>query len=185
MQCEVMTKQTTISERQFRQMIREELINRQEIEEVAPPGEEELVKKLKKDPDVDNPWALAWSIHNKKKKKNESRRRDCDCGCNDCHKKSVYESKRPFTENRISQNVLLREFNNHLSSDEYVWHRDPTDRAVTVLEGSGWQLQFDNELPKKIEEGRTYRIPKGVWHRIIKGTTPLNVMITEAKTSQK
>lgn len=34
---------------------------------VAPPGEEKLVKKLKHDPEVDNPWAVAWSVHNKKK----------------------------------------------------------------------------------------------------------------------
>lgn len=34
---------------------------------VAPPGEEKLVKKLKHDPEVDNPWAVAWSVHNRKK----------------------------------------------------------------------------------------------------------------------
>lgn len=34
---------------------------------VAPPGEEKLVKDLKHDPKVDNPWAVAWSVHNKKK----------------------------------------------------------------------------------------------------------------------
>jgi len=40
-----------------------------ELDQATPPGEEKLVKKLKKQPGVDNPWALAWSIHNKKKKK--------------------------------------------------------------------------------------------------------------------
>lgn len=34
---------------------------------VAPPGEEKLVKSLKHDVSVDNPWAVAWSVHNKKK----------------------------------------------------------------------------------------------------------------------
>jgi hypothetical protein len=38
----------------------------------APPGMEDVVKDLKKDPDVDNPWALAWHTHNKKKDKKES-----------------------------------------------------------------------------------------------------------------
>lgn len=38
-----------------------------ELDQVAPPGDEKLVKKLKKQPGVKNPWALAWSIHNKKK----------------------------------------------------------------------------------------------------------------------
>lgn len=36
--------------------------------EVAPPGKEKMVKALKKDPDIDNPWAVAWAQHNKEKK---------------------------------------------------------------------------------------------------------------------
>lgn len=39
------------------------------VEEVAPPGKEDMVKALKKDPDIDNPWAVAWSAHSKEKKK--------------------------------------------------------------------------------------------------------------------
>ena len=45
-------------------------------EAVAPPGKENLVKKLKKDPEVDNPWALAWSIDNKEKCKESARLRE-------------------------------------------------------------------------------------------------------------
>jgi hypothetical protein len=41
--------------------------------EVAPPGMEPLVKKLKKDPDVDNPFAIAWAQYNRTHKK-EGRR---------------------------------------------------------------------------------------------------------------
>jgi len=32
---------------------------------VAPPGWEGPVKEMKKNPDIDNPWALAWSMKNK------------------------------------------------------------------------------------------------------------------------
>lgn len=39
------------------------------IDEVTPPGKEKLVRALKKDPNVDNPWAVAWSVHNREKKK--------------------------------------------------------------------------------------------------------------------
>lgn len=49
----------------------EEIENIDEIEglsEVAPPGEEDLVLALKKHKNIKNPWALAWSIHNKKLK---------------------------------------------------------------------------------------------------------------------
>ncbi len=44
-----------------------------EIIEVAPPGYEKVVKALKKNPNVDNPWALAWSMKKKGiKPKNEN-----------------------------------------------------------------------------------------------------------------
>ena len=37
----------------------------QSLDEVAPPGYEDIVKGLKKEPTVDNPWAVAWSMKNK------------------------------------------------------------------------------------------------------------------------
>lgn len=37
-----------------------------DLDEVTPPGEEKLVKSLKRQHGVKNPWALAWSIRNKK-----------------------------------------------------------------------------------------------------------------------
>lgn len=36
-----------------------------ELDEKAPPGREKQVKALKKDPDVDNPFAVAWASYNK------------------------------------------------------------------------------------------------------------------------
>ena len=45
------------------------------LNEVTPPGKgmEKLVKELKKDPDVDSPWAIAWSVYNKRKKKRKNK----------------------------------------------------------------------------------------------------------------
>lgn len=40
-----------------------------EREGTAPPGMEDVVKALKEDPDVDNPWAVAWSIYDDQKRK--------------------------------------------------------------------------------------------------------------------
>ena len=37
----------------------------EEVEAVAPPGWEGPVKEMKKDKDIDNPWALAWYEKNK------------------------------------------------------------------------------------------------------------------------
>ena len=38
---------------------------KQDMKEVAPPGFEGTVKAMKKHKDIDNPWALAWSMKNK------------------------------------------------------------------------------------------------------------------------
>jgi hypothetical protein len=40
-------------------------IHETETDEVAPPGGEKLVKALKKDKNIKNPWAVAWSKYNK------------------------------------------------------------------------------------------------------------------------
>jgi hypothetical protein len=39
--------------------------NEETVDEVAPPGFEGTVKAMKKHKDIDNPWALAWSMKNK------------------------------------------------------------------------------------------------------------------------
>jgi len=40
-------------------------------------------------------------------------------------------------------------------------------------------LQMDEELPKALLEGRTYKIPKMVYHRIFKGSGDLKITILE------
>lgn len=41
----------------------------EKVDEVAPPGDEDVVKALKKKKGIKNPWAVAWSQHNKKHKR--------------------------------------------------------------------------------------------------------------------
>lgn len=92
-----------------------------------------------------------------------------------------YMSK-PYTDDRLSENSWIRTFDPTItSSDEYVWHRDEKDRVVTVLEGEGWQFQFDNEIPIRINRNEVIRIPKQVYHRIIVGNTPLKLKIEEVE----
>lgn len=38
-----------------------------DLEAKGPPGHEEQILELKKNPEIDNPWAVAWSQHNKEK----------------------------------------------------------------------------------------------------------------------
>ncbi len=86
---------------------------------------------------------------------------------------------KPYTNEYISSNKFIRTFDNLISADELVWHRDRRDRQVKVIEGKNWKLQLDNELPKMLEYNKTYNIPKQVYHRLIKGDSNLVVEIVE------
>ncbi len=91
------------------------------------------------------------------------------------------EERKPYTDTYISDTEWIREFDPFITeSEEYVWHRDYNDRTVTVLEGSGWQFQVDNELPVLINKGDEIFIPKLVYHRLIPGTTNLKIKIIES-----
>jgi hypothetical protein len=70
---------------------------------------------------------------------------------------------------------IIRTFKENVDVGELHWHRDREDRWVESLEETDWGIQFDNELPKKIQ-GRVY-IPRGTWHRAIKGSGNLCVKI--------
>ena len=52
-------------------------------------------------------------------------------------------------------------------------------RNVKILESNGWQIQMDDQLPKTLNEGDTLFIPKGVYHRVIKGNGKLVILIKE------
>lgn len=71
----------------------------------------------------------------------------------------------------------IRTFSNKVSSMELVWHQDAEDRNIEILEGKGWQVQFDNELPFEIKKGDRIFIKEGRIHRILKGTTDLKIKI--------
>jgi len=84
----------------------------------------------------------------------------------------------PYTE-KIYGNISERTFDSETDSGEFTWHRDREDRIVEIIEGNCWKLQLDNQLPITLKEGKEYFIPKGEWHRVIKGTTPLKIKITK------
>lgn len=68
---------------------------------------------------------------------------------------------------------VIRIFSSDVDGEELVWHRDREDRKITVLEGEGWQFQFNGSLPFELTEGRKFNIPEGMYHRVIKGKTDL------------
>jgi|TARA_B100001093_G_C26549551_1_gene893883 quercetin dioxygenase-like cupin family protein len=85
---------------------------------------------------------------------------------------------KPYTES-YDNGLIIREFKEDVDSEELVWHRDKRTREITILEGKGWQLQLDNQLPKELKQGHLYTIPEMEYHRLIKGTGKLVVKIWE------
>ena len=71
----------------------------------------------------------------------------------------------------------IRTFSKDVDPMDLIWHMDDEDRTITILEGSGWQFQRDNELPLELTEGDSIFIPRHQIHRVIKGKTDLKISI--------
>ena len=84
---------------------------------------------------------------------------------------------KPYTNVYNSDGSFTRIFNEDVDESELVWHRDERDRKITVVSDTGWQIQFDNELP--IDINRVTEIPKMVYHRLIKGDGALMIDMEE------
>lgn len=85
----------------------------------------------------------------------------------------------PYVEERINANTFYRIFNKEVVSDELVWHRDRAARVITIIEGEGWLLQLDNQLPVEMKVGDMFNIPAYTYHRIKRGISDLKIMIQE------
>lgn len=83
----------------------------------------------------------------------------------------------PFKETKLKNNTVIREFSENTDSEELIWHLDREDRTVRVIESGGWKLQLDNQLPVLLEGKKEYKIPKYMYHRVIKGCGNLVVEI--------
>ena len=83
----------------------------------------------------------------------------------------------PYTETQIDENIYVRTFSADTLETDLIWHLDAEDRIIEATHITDWQFQFDDELPQSLEPKKVIQIPKGVIHRIIKGTTPLSVTI--------
>lgn len=71
----------------------------------------------------------------------------------------------------------IRVFSKDVDPMELVWHQDKEDRNIEILEGEGWQLQFDNELPFHLHPGDSIFITALRIHRVLKGYTNLKIKI--------
>lgn len=87
--------------------------------------------------------------------------------------------KFPFKEKHIEESIYERSFSENLEGDDLKWHWDEEDRIITPLHETNWMFQFDNKLPQKIEG--PIEIPKGVWHRLLKGNGDLTLEVRKIK----
>jgi len=86
--------------------------------------------------------------------------------------------KQPYSNLKVGR-FSYRRFSKFCNTNELVWHRDLKDRYVKVLNRSDWKFQYDNELPIDLTKEKIIFIPKMHYHRIIKGTTDLEIAIKE------
>lgn len=86
---------------------------------------------------------------------------------------------KPYSDEIINDRKVRTFDPTNTVAEDYVWHRDMKDRQIRVLEGTYWQLQFDNELPQFINIADKIFIPGMVYHRIIPGKTKLRIEINE------
>ena len=71
----------------------------------------------------------------------------------------------------------IRVFSKDVDPMDLIWHTDLEDRLVEVVDGVGWKLQFDNELPFELKQGDRIFIKEGTIHGVLKGTTDLKIKI--------
>ena len=84
----------------------------------------------------------------------------------------------PYSNYEIKKS-FVRIFNEDIESEDLLWHVDEFNRIITVISGTGWKLQFDNELPFPIQKNDFYNIERETFHRLIKGNDQLILKIEE------
>lgn len=111
-----------------------------------------------------------------------------DCKCKSCKcgdmtmeqlVSNINDQTKPFTEHIISDSIVIRTFETGYPDYLYKWHADDETRILEVLEDNDWRFQYDNELPVELLRGVDVKIPVGVIHRLIPGTTQLILKVNK------
>lgn len=84
-----------------------------------------------------------------------------------------------YSQQNFSNNKFMRIFSVDVDSDELHWHKDAKNRAVRVIQGGDWKFQMEDELPITLTDNMALYISKEVYHRVIKGSDDLIILITE------
>lgn len=82
---------------------------------------------------------------------------------------------KPYTDIEVTDEYIIREFDENIDPIELMWHRDDESRTLEIIGKTDWKLQLDNKLPILLENH--IFIPKHEYHRVIKGTKTLKLKI--------
>ena len=80
---------------------------------------------------------------------------------------ALLQMTKPYKDIEVTDKYIIREFNENIDPIELKWHRDREDRIVEIIGETNWKVQLENNLPTSLNE--SIFIPKGEWHRLIKG----------------
>jgi len=86
------------------------------------------------------------------------------------------QESRPYQEVKTFDHIY-RKFTQDIGEQELVWHRDRNDRQVEIIGETDWMFQLEDEIPQQLKD--MIFIPKDTYHRLIKGTGELNIVIQE------
>lgn len=74
---------------------------------------------------------------------------------------------KPYNDIKVTNDYIIREFNEDIDPIELLWHRDLEDRTIEIIGNTNWQIQLEDKLPTSLN--KLIFIPKHQWHRVIKG----------------
>jgi hypothetical protein len=100
-------------------------------------------------------------------------------------KEEIEEMKaktKPYKDLEVTNEYIIREFDENIDPIELKWHRDNENRVVEIVGKTDWKLQLENQLPVSINQ--PISIPKGEWHRVIKGNGKLTLKIIKEESTQ-
>lgn len=83
----------------------------------------------------------------------------------------------PYNEIEVDENLYQRTFSEDLDPMLLKWHWDEEDRVVSVINDTDWMFQYDNHLPILLKKDMKIYIPKGEFHRLLKGNGELKLLI--------
>jgi hypothetical protein len=81
----------------------------------------------------------------------------------------------PYKDLEVTDFYIIREFSENIDPIELLWHRDNEDRIVEIQGETNWKFQLEDNLPTSIN--KPIFIPRGMYHRVIKGTNNLKLKI--------